>query len=305
MAVSVKEIIDEIIKAGLEHETDVNTEVVLHGPVNWSDFDGQGLAFCVSNTVDDLMSWKNAQGCLIICDRRHREALAGGPFLFSDNPRSVFAVAASLFAPAPPTGIHPTALVDENAVIGKNVSIGPYSVIGAATIGDNVTIGGHVCISDHVKLGDDVVVRDAVQLGADGLGSVKDGNGKFRLFPHFSDVNVGNGVVFGTGTIIFRGVLSPTVIGEYTDFSARCFVGHNTVIGTGVFCGANSHIAGSVTIGDNCWLSQGCGIRNNVSLPDRTTVGMNAAITRSLTEPGQTIVCAPVKNLGSMFGLGA
>lgn len=300
--VLVGDVLDVLEAEGLKYETGVRREVPLSGPVGWWEFKGEGFAFCVYEDAAVLEKWSGHEECLIVCPESLRSFLPSGPYLFTEFPRTAFALSSRLFLPPAPKGIHPSAVIDPKAVIGKNPSIGPLAVIGAATIGDNAVIGSHVSISEHVTLGNDVVVGNGAHLGCDGLGSVKDNEGRLRLFPHFGDVVVEDGVVFGAGAIVFRGVLSTTRIGAFSHISAKCFVGHNVVVGKGVFCAPTSHLAGSVVVDDGCWLGQGSAVRDGVRIPANTVLGMNVALTRSPDQPGQTFIGSQAKSLGGMFG---
>lgn len=301
MTARVAGVFAALTAAGLDFSCGVDPQRELSGPVDWSRFSGEGLAFCVHRDVEALARFKDAPG-LVICSREVQASLPEGSYLFTSLPRAAFIMASWVFVPPRPAGVHPTAVVDPRAEIGAGASIGPLSVVGAARIGPRAVIGTQASISDHVVAGEDLVVQDGAHIGVDGLGSMADGHGHMRLFPHFERLLVGDRVVFGAGVIVQRGVLTPTVIGDDTHFSMGCFVGHNARVGSGVFCAPGSSIAGSAVVGDGCCLWQGACVRDGLVLPERTTVGMNVALTRAPREPGQTLVGAAPASVGNLFG---
>ena len=169
--------------------------------------------------------------------------------LISANPYLTFARATAIFhaAQPPPAGIHPTAVVHEDASIEANVSIGPNSIIEAgAAIGADSAIGPGCIVGAGCELGPGCVLRRAVVLypgvrlgrkvqveansviGADGFGYAFDG-GKFVKIHHGGSVVIGDEVEIGAGTTIDRGVMDNTVIGRGVKIDNQVQIGHNCV----------------------------------------------------------------------------
>ena len=101
-----------------------------------------------------ILQSADAQDCPVNC-------------LLSENPYVSYAGVASLFERKPLrlAGIHPTAVIDENASIGEQVHIGPYVVIGAGThIGTGSSIGPGCVIGDNCQLGDGGLLEANVTL---------------------------------------------------------------------------------------------------------------------------------------------
>jgi len=302
MSVRIGDILEVLDAEGIGYATQASRDIPLPEPMDWWSFAGAGLAFYSYQDPEPLRPWQGSDGpALILCLRTMQQSLGNGPFLFTDAPRTAFALGAALFLPSRHEGIHPSAVIDPRAEIGRNPSIGPFAVIGAAHIGDNAFIGSHVTITDYVALGHDATVMPGARVGLDGLGSVVDSHGRNRLFPHFKGVEAGDGVVIGPNTVVSRGVLTSTSIGHYSHFSAGCSIGHNVVIGNGVFCAPGVSIAGRAKIGDGCTVGHGSVINDALIIPGNTIIGANVAVTRAPTEPGQTIVGPPAKNLGRIF----
>ncbi|HTV01863.1 MAG TPA: LpxD N-terminal domain-containing protein, partial [Luteitalea sp.] len=88
-----------------------------------------------------------------------------GAALRTPQPYAAFARALSILhpQPAPPPGIHPTAVVDPSAVVGPDVSIGPYACVGAgAVLGARVVLRAHVAVGDGAVVGDDCLLHPFV-----------------------------------------------------------------------------------------------------------------------------------------------
>ena len=120
---------------------------------------------------------------------------APAAMLRSPHPYQSFAQALETLnpEPAPPPGVHPTALVGESVDLGEGISLGPYVVVGdGARIGHRVIVRAHSVIGAGAQIGDDsilharvsirerctlgrrVVVQDGAVIGSDGYGFVTD-----------------------------------------------------------------------------------------------------------------------------------
>lgn len=303
MVVRISEITQALETHGIEFILLANESTLLSGPVDWQAFNGEGLAFYVGNDTQQLSRWNDSIKCLIICSISQQYNLnAHGPFLLVENPRLAFVVAAELFVERSLPQLHPSAVIDPCATIGEDVFIGPLSFVGAAEIGNGTKIGSMVSITSHVCIGKSVVIMNGVHIGEPGPGSVVDLEGNLKLFPHFEKARIEDNVVIGSGTVINRGVLRTTVIGENTHISANCTIGHNCQIGKNVFIAFGVLIGGSACVGDHCFLGMGACLRDGVNLAEDITIGMNSTISSSYSEPGITLVTPPPINIGKMFG---
>lgn len=299
--ISVGSILETLEAEKISCSTNVSKDTLLSSPIDWWSFEGSGLAFFVNKTPTPLKQWQGTTGSLIICHEDVRDSLDDGPFLFTDTPRSAFILCASLFLPPRSGAIHPSAIIDPKAEIGKGATIGALAVIGSAKIGDNAFISSQSTITDNTRLGDNATIMEGARVGVDGLGSIVDLKGNLRAFPHFSELHIGDSVIVGPNTVVARGGLSPTVIGDHCHFSNCCSIGHNSTIGNGVFCAPLVSIGGRARLGDGCIIGHGSAINSEVVVPPRTSIGTHVALNRPPTEPGQTVIGPPSKNVGQMF----
>ena len=288
-------------EAGHTVELRAAPDTVLRGPVDWSAFSGDGLAFYAYPDPAPLKKWTTPGHGLIICQAKLADEIGEGPFLLVDDPRLAFAHAARLFLPKVKPGIHPSAVVHPEAELGEGVSIGPLCAIGAARIEDGVNIGPLCSVGDAVRLGRESIILNGAHLGDDGLGSLVEPTGGQVLFPHFGRLLLGERVVVGTASVLCRGALSDTVIGAHTHISASCTIGHNAKVGEVVFMAPGVHLGGGARIGERSFLSMGSAVRDGVELAARTTLGMNAVVRKSQLTPGCSLAGPEAKNLGSFF----
>jgi UDP-3-O-[3-hydroxymyristoyl] glucosamine N-acyltransferase len=203
--------------------------------------------------------------------------------------RALFAEAlrpASLFdAPgvSPSAAIHPTARLEENVTVDPGVVIGPRVEVGAGTIiGANAAIGADVrigrdcnigpqCSVTHALIGDRVIIHSGCQIGQDGFGYVMAPTGHVKI-PQVGRVIIQDDVEIGAGTMIDRGAIRDTVIGEGSKIDNLCQIAHNVTIGRHCVIVAHAAIGGSVTLEDYVALG------GRVSIAPQTVIGEGAQI---------------------------
>lgn len=217
------------------------------------------------------------------------------PHIVSANPRLDFLrVVGSFFAEKDiPTGIHPSANIEQGAIIGQNVSIGAHCHIGAKVkIGDNTTILPNCSIYGKVTIGCDCYIKPGVVIGGPGFGFEKDENGVPVHFPHTGTVVIGNNVFVGANTTIDRGTIDDTIIGDnvkidnLVQIAHNCRIGDNTIITTGAI------FSGGVAVSKNSWISPNSTILQQLKLGEGCKVGIGAVVMRNLKE-NETILGNP------------
>ncbi len=228
------------------------------------------------------------------------------PALRVENPRLAFARVAGLFAPdrLSGEGIHPSAVLSEDVQVGPGIVIHPGVVIEeGVTLGKNVKIGAQVFIGKNCSVGDDtriypgariladtVIGRDCfiqsgAVLGSEGFGFVEAEGGYLRM-PQLGRVVIEDNVEIGANSVIDRGALGPTVIGEGSKIDSQVIISHNVRLGKDCLVVSQSGIAGSSTLGDRVRLGGQVGITDHVNLGDDITVGAKSGVSKDLSEPG-------------------
>ena len=169
--------------------------------------------------------------------------------------------------------------ISNTAIIGNNVSIGEYSVIGDnVKISDNTVINNHVVIAENTIVGKKCYIKSGAIIGEDGFGFERDEYSRPIRFPHFGNVVIGDDVEVGAKTIIARGALNSTIIGDNTKIDDNAFIAHNVKIGKNTMIAACSEISGSAKIGNNCWIGPNSTIRDGVNIGDGSFLGIACII---------------------------
>ena len=237
----------------------------------------------------------------------------GLPRIVSSNPYAYFAKVSALLNPLPKavSGVHPRAIVGQDAqidptasiaamaVIGSGVVIGARCVIGEGCfIGDNVTIGAGVRLHPRVVvyqdcvLGDNLIAHSGVVIGADGFGFAME-EGRWIKIPQIGRVVIGNDVEIGANTTIDRGALDDTVIEDGVKLDNQIQIAHNVKIGAHTAIAGCVGIAGSTTIGKRCQIGGSAGILGHLEIADDVMIASFTLIGKSIHEAGSYAAIFP------------
>jgi len=171
------------IAVHIDGTVDGNGEIEIHNVAGVREARAGEIAFIVDKKYARFAEKTKASALLVPKDF---DGVCHAALVRCENPEASFSKVATLFAPPPRarhTGIHPTAIIADNAVLGDDVSVGPYSIIEEDTvIGDRTEIRGHCSIGAGTKIGEDCL-----------------------LYPHVGireDCNIGDRVIFQPGAKI-------------------------------------------------------------------------------------------------------
>lgn len=195
-----------------------------------------------------------------------------------------------------PIGVHPSAIVGEDASLGDDVSIGARVVIGSGvSIGARSVVGAGVTIGDGVRLGEDctlhpnvtlypgTVLRDRVQihagavLGSDGFGYAFS-NGAHRKIPHVGGCVIESDVEIGANATIDRGSVGDTVVGAGTKIDNLVHLGHNVRMGKLCLVMAQVGISGSTRIGDGVIIAGQAGLAGHITVGSGARIAAQAGV---------------------------
>lgn len=226
--------------------------------------------------------------------------------LLSEDPYLAYARVSSLFKRKfkPMAGVHPSAVVEEDAQVAPGASIGAHCYIGAgaviedaaclesgvfvgagAHVGSASVVRANVVIESGVRIGARAVVHAAVVLGADGFGFAPDADG-WRKIEQFGGLRIGDHVEIGAGTTIDRGALDDTVIGDGVKVDNQVHIGHNCRIGDNSILAGGVFVGGSARIGRGCRIGGCAVVKNDVSIPDGTELQATSVVLHDLSESG-------------------
>lgn len=154
-----------------------------------------------------------------------------------------------------------------------------------------------VNIPDYVTLGKNVTIHENCVIGSEGFGYERNEDGAWLHVPHIGGVVIGDNVEIHAMTIIDRGTINDTVIGEGTKIDKNCHIGHNSRIGKNCVICSGSLICGSVTIGDNVWISPHSTIINKVSIANNVFIGIHTNVIANVTKEGARMVGNPAREI--------
>ncbi|MCG6658343.1 UDP-3-O-(3-hydroxymyristoyl)glucosamine N-acyltransferase [Halomonas campisalis] len=276
----------------------------LNGLATLKDAGPDRLAFLTNPTyLKDLAA--TAAGAVLL----HPEHAAQCPVdrLELDNPYLGYAKLSRLFDPLlsrPPGGIHPSAVVADDARLGEAVEVGPLAVVEAGVeLGDGVVVGPgcvigagarigrgsrlhpNVTVCHGVVIGERAILHSGCVIGGDGFGFAHDGDGWHKI-AQLGRVVMGDDVEIGSCSSIDRGALEDTRIGNDVKIDSQVQIAHNVQIGDHSALAGCVGIAGSTRVGRYCMLGGGVGLAGHLTICDRVQVTGMSLVTNSIEEPG-------------------
>jgi UDP-3-O-[3-hydroxymyristoyl] glucosamine N-acyltransferase len=230
------------------------------------------------------------------------------------NARIAFAKVLPLFfpEPAPPPGIHTTAVVSTSAKVDPTAYIGPYCVlaenvrIGPRTIlqagdyigsncqlGEAVNLFPSVCLYANTEIGNRVRIHSGTVVGSDGFGYVLD-EGSHLKVPQIGSVIIRDDVEIGANVAIDRGALGPTIIGRGTKIDNLVQIGHNVVIGENCLLVSQAGVAGSTKLGNYVILAGQAGVAGHLKIGHGVSVGAQSGVMHNIPD-GEKWLWTPAK----------
>ncbi|WP_122690780.1 UDP-3-O-(3-hydroxymyristoyl)glucosamine N-acyltransferase [Pseudomonas viridiflava] len=247
----------------------------------------------------------DTQAAAVLLKPADADSFAGNALLVPD-PYLAYARISHLFDPKPKAaaGIHPTAVIADNAVVDPAASIGAFAIVeSGARIAAQVTVGAHcfigarceigeggwlaprVTLYHDVRIGKRVVIQSGAVLGGEGFGFANE-KGVWQKIAQIGGVSIGDDVEIGVNTAIDRGALADTRIGNGVKLDNQIQIAHNVQIGDHTAMAACVGISGSTKIGKHCMLAGGVGLVGHIEICDGVFITGMTMVTHSITEPG-------------------
>jgi len=171
-------------------------------------------------------------------------------------------------------GIHPTAIVDDEAQLADDVTVGPYCVIGPhAVIGSGCRIESHVVIAGHTTLGRNNRIGHHSVLGGDPQDLKYRGENTQLIVGDHNDIR--EFVTIHLGTANGGG---STTVGNNNLLMVGAHVAHDSHIADRCILANNVLLAGHVVIEDCAVISGGAAIHHYVTIGQYAFVGGNAGV---------------------------
>lgn len=174
--------------------------------------------------------------------------------------------------------IHPTAIIAPGAEVDSSCDIGPYSVIDAnVKLGANCRVGPHVHLTGHTLIG----ANNAFHAGAV-IGDAPQDAKYNRADP--TRLRIGDNNVFREHVTVHRSnkLAEDTIIGSGNFLMAHSHVGHNSILGNNIIVANGALIAGHVTIDDRAFISGNCLIHQFVRVGTLALMQGGSAISKDL-----------------------
>ena len=254
----------------------------------------RGLAALQDAGPDQLSFLANAQyrkhlaasqAAAVLLNASDADSYAGAALVVA-NPYLAYAQLSHLFdrKPRAAAGVHPTAVVAEDAQVDASASIGAYAVIeSGAQIAAQVTVGAHCVVGARSLIGEGGWLAPRVTLYHD----VRIGKRVvIQSGAVIGGVSIGDDVEIGANTTIDRGALADTLIGNGVKLDNQIMIAHNVQVGDNTAMAGCAGISGSTKIGKNCMIAGGVGMVGHIEVCDGVFVTGMTMVTRSITEPG-------------------
>lgn len=236
--------------------------------------------------------------CVIVAPAMREAALQRGACIVTANPYAYFARATQLWrqqhAPAPPPGVHASAVVDPGAQVHPEACIGPLCVIErGAQVGAGTWLKSRVSLGEGCRIGAGCIVHAGAVIGADGFGFAPDA-GQWLKIEHLGAVRIGDAVEIGANSCIDRGALHDTLIADGVKIDNLVQIAHNVHVGAHTALAACVGVAGSARIGAHCTIGGGAIVLGHLTIADHVQISAATVVTRSLHRPGQYTGVFPI-----------
>jgi UDP-3-O-[3-hydroxymyristoyl] glucosamine N-acyltransferase len=223
------------------------------------------------------------------------------------NPRVASAKAVGLFypEPAPPAGIHPSAVIAKTAQVDATAHIGPHCTVGErakigakvvliagvhigddSSVGDGTKLFPNVTLYPRTQIGKNVRIHSSTVIGADGFGYVFD-SGFHRKVPQIGHVIIGDDVEIGANSCVDRGALGATIIGRGTKIDNLVQVAHNVQTGEHCLLISQVGISGSTRLGNYVVIAGQAGLAGHLKIGNQVTVGAAAGVMTDIPDGGK------------------
>ncbi|WP_434135808.1 UDP-3-O-(3-hydroxymyristoyl)glucosamine N-acyltransferase [Pseudomonas luteola] len=280
-----------------------NPELLISGLATLQDAQPEQLSFLANAQYKKYLA--DTKAGAVILHPTEVEGFSGNCLVIA-NPYLAYAQLSHLFdrKSLPKAGIHPSALVAEDAFVDPTASVGAYAVIeSGVSISAGVVIGAHcfvgarsqigengwlaprVTLYHDVRVGKRVVIQSGAVIGGEGFGFANH-QGQWEKIAQLGGVSIGDDVEIGANTTIDRGALADTIISNGVKLDNQIMIAHNVQIGEHTAMAACVGISGSTKIGRHCMIAGGVGMVGHIEVCDNVFVTGMTMVTRSITEPG-------------------
>ena len=220
------------------------------------------------------------------------------PIIISKNPRLDFQrVVMEFFSDEEfKTGIHKTAIIENDVIIGKDVYIGSNCYIGnGVEIGNKAKILQNTCVYGRTKIGKGTIIKSNTTIGSEGFSFSFTGNELFH-FPHVGSIRIGENVWIGSNCTVEKSQIDETLIEDHVKIDDLVHVGHNSKIKKFSQVTVGSIIGGRVIIGQGCWIAPHVVVDTGIEVGENSLIGTSSFV-KADVEKNSIMIGSPAKLL--------
>lgn len=164
--------------------------------------------------------------------------------------------------------------------MGDGCRIHPGAVISSKTwIGHRVSVGANAVIEDYCQIGDEVEIGPNVVIGAEGLLTIREPNGRLVLVRHAGGVEIGDGCQILAGAVIAKSLFRRfTHIGCHSQIGIMTNIGHGAYVGEACVVSGNSVIAGRSRLDDKVWVGTSVSVAQGLRVGEEAQIKMGAVV---------------------------
>jgi len=194
-------------------------------------------------------------------------------------------------------GLHPTAVIDDDAVVPDSCQVGPYSVVGPGVeLGEHVRVGAHVLIERDTRIGEHCRIAKGAALGVDPQ--------DLKYMGERTWLQIGPRTTVREFATLSRGTAASgtTVIGADCLVMSYVHVAHDCRIGSHVILANAVQMGGHVEIGDWAVVGGVTAIHQFVRVGRHAMVGGASAVTQDVAPytlvAGNPCACFGLNRIG-------
>lgn len=191
-------------------------------------------------------------------------------------------------------GIHPSAVVHQDAVLAADVIVGPFSVIGPEVrIGAGTVIGPHTRIERSTEIGERNQIAGQLSLGTDPQ--------DFKYHGENTRLVIGDDNVFREFVTVNRGTPGGpgiTRIGSHNFLMAYAHVAHDCHLGSHVIFANGGTLAGHVEVEDHATIGAFTAVHQFCRVGSHAFLGGYTVATQDVLPFVKTVGARPAKSYG-------